>query len=73
MSTERADAHFAAWMRGNLDIATRHFDLTIASKPVFGWRLRSINVGVDSGRGPRWLRVVSQEPEWAHGDSWTET
>jgi hypothetical protein len=71
MTTGQADAHFATWMRGNLDIAARHFDLTITSKPVFGWRLRSISSRAGSERGPRWLRVVSQEPEWAHGESWT--
>ncbi|MGQ0841747.1 phosphotransferase [Actinokineospora sp.] len=73
MNTERADAHFAAWMRDNLDRAARHFDLRISGQPVFGWRLRSISARAVGNHGPRWLRVVSQEPQWAQGDSWTGT
>lgn len=73
MNTTTADDHFAAWMRGNLTRAAEHFDLTVTGDPVFGWRLRSISAPVVSPEGERWLRVVSQEPEWASGDHWTGT
>ncbi len=39
--------------------------------PVFGWRLRSIGVPVCSFDGRRWLRVVSEQVQWAEGDWWT--
>lgn len=73
MDTETPDAHFAAWMRANLDCAAEHFGLTVSGDPVFGWRLRSISARVTGPDGARWLRVVSQEPEWASGDPWTGT
>lgn len=73
MNTDQADAHFAAWMRDNLDLAARHFDLDITGEPIFGWRLRSIGAQAEDAQGPRWLRVVSQEPEWAQGNPWTGT
>lgn len=73
MTQAEADAHFAAWMRSNLSRAAAHFDLTTVGEPVFGWRLRSISARAEGFEGPRWLRVVSQEPEWAHGDHWTGT
>jgi len=73
VSTKEADAHFAGWMRNNLDLAARHFDLNITTEPVFGWRLRSIGARAENVHGPCWLRVVSQEPEWAQGHSWTGT
>lgn len=73
MNTTTADDHFAAWMRGNLARAAEHFNLTVSGEPVYGWRLRSISAPVVSPEGERWLRVVSQEPEWAFGDHWTGT
>lgn len=73
MDTATADAHFAAWMRVNLYRAAEHFGLTVSGDPVFGWRLRSISARVTGPDGARWLRVVSQEPEWASGDHWTGT
>ena len=71
MDTTAADAHFTRWMRGNLDRAARHFDVTVTGAPVLGWRLRSISAPVVGPAGARWLRVVSQEPEWAAGEHWT--
>lgn len=73
MSTDEADAHFAGWMRENLDIAAGHFDLEIRGQPVFGWRLRSIGARANGSAGAFWLRVVSQESQWAQGDPWTGT
>ncbi|MPZ84047.1 MAG: aminoglycoside phosphotransferase [Actinophytocola sp.] len=60
-------------MRDNLDHAAHHFDLTVTGEPVFGWRLRSVSAPTVGTGGDRWLRVVSQEPEWATGAHWTGT
>ncbi|KAA5835252.1 hypothetical protein F1721_10765 [Saccharopolyspora hirsuta] len=66
-----ADRQFAEWMRANLARAAEHFGVAVAGEPVFGWRLRSISAAVDSSEGRRWLRVVSEQPQWVHGDWWT--
>ncbi|MGH8793929.1 MAG: aminoglycoside phosphotransferase [Stackebrandtia sp.] len=67
-----ADEKFKEFMRGNLRRAAEHFALTVTGEPVFGWRLRSIGARAHSTRhGDCWLRVVSEFPEWAHGDVWT--
>ncbi|MGI8308128.1 aminoglycoside phosphotransferase [Saccharopolyspora hattusasensis] len=67
-----ADRRFAEWMRANLDRAAAHFGVTLTGDPVFGWRLRSIGAPARDGDGAaRWLRVVSEFPEWAHGEFWT--
>lgn len=73
MTVEEADAHFAAWMRQNLAVAAAHFNLRIAGEPVLGWRLRSISARAEARHDSRWLRVVSQEPEWAQGAHWSGT
>lgn len=59
------------WMRGNLRHAADHFGLAINGEPVFGWRLRTIGAPASGPGGPRWLRVVTEFPEWAQGDTWT--
>lgn len=66
-----ADARFMQWMRLNLDRAADHFRLILIGAPVFGWRLRTIGAPAIGGDGPVWLRVVTEFPEWAHGDTWT--
>ncbi|MCP3800358.1 aminoglycoside phosphotransferase family protein [Allokutzneria sp. A3M-2-11 16] len=66
-----ADARFRNWMRLNLARAATEYDLTITGTPVFGWRLRSISAPAHSPDGPRWLRVVTEEPQWAQGDGWS--
>jgi hypothetical protein len=71
--TSEADVWFQRWMRNNLDRAAHHFDLAVTGEPVFGWRLRSISAPATGASGERWLRVVSQEPEWATGEHWTGT
>jgi hypothetical protein len=60
-------------MRHNLGLAAAHFDLTVTGPPLFGWRLRSISARATGPNGDRWLRVVSQEPQWAAGEHWTGT
>ena len=68
---EVSDERFTAWMRGHLLRAAHHFGLTLTADPVFGWRLRSIGAPVMTLQGQRWLRVVSDYPQWAIGDGWT--
>lgn len=58
-------------MRQNLDHAAARFGFTPVGEPVFGWRDRSISTLADSPDGRRWLRVVSEQPQWAHGAGWT--
>ncbi|MFI0776279.1 aminoglycoside phosphotransferase [Streptomyces sp. NPDC021212] len=66
-----ADRRFRLWMHQNLEYAADHFHLRITGEPVFGWRYRSISAPANSPEGPRWLRVVSEQPQWAHGRGWT--
>jgi hypothetical protein len=66
-----ADARFTQWMRLNLNRAADHFGLTVTGEPVFGWRLRTTGAPATGADGPQWLRVVTELPEWAHGDTWT--
>lgn len=71
-SEAEADARFVEWMRMNLDRGTRHFGLAITGEPVFGWRLRSVGAEATASDGAScWVRVVTEFPEWACGDSWT--
>lgn len=71
LDIEEADRRFRAWMRKNLQQAAHHFGLTIAGEPTFGWLLRSIGAPADGAQGRVWLRVLSERPEWAHGNAWT--
>ncbi|MPZ00163.1 MAG: phosphotransferase [Actinophytocola sp.] len=58
-------------MRANLARAARHFDVAVDGEPVFGWRLCSIGARGSRAGTWRWLRVVSDYPQWASGDGWT--
>jgi hypothetical protein len=66
-----ADATFRNWMRLNLAQAAEKFGLSVTGAPVFGWRLRSIGAVVHDLNGSYWLRVVSEQPQWATGEFWT--
>lgn len=66
-----ADATFRNWMRLNLARAAEKFGLSVTGTPVFGWRLRSIGALAHDPNGARWLRVVSEQPQWATGEFWT--
>jgi hypothetical protein len=66
-----ADATFRNWMRLNLARAAEKFGLSVTGAPVFGWRLRSIGAVAHDPNGARWLRVVSEQPQWATGEFWT--
>jgi len=65
------DAVFRNFQRHNLARACEHFDLTVTGSPSFGWRLRSIGAPTTGPDGACWLRVVSEEPQWAQGHGWT--
>lgn len=69
--TEAADRRFRRWMAANVERAARRFSLTVTAEPVFGWRLRSIGASATGAGGPVWLRVVSEQPQWARGHAWT--
>lgn len=71
LAVERSDAVFTAWMRDNLHRAADRFGVQVVGEPVMGWRLRSIGARADSAAGPRWLRVVSEYPEYAGGEALT--
>jgi hypothetical protein len=60
-----ADATFCNWMRLNLVRAAEKFGLSVTGTPVSGWRLRSIGAVAHEAR---WLRVVSEQPQWATGE-----
>ncbi|MGQ0775689.1 MAG: aminoglycoside phosphotransferase [Pseudonocardiales bacterium] len=66
-----ADATFRNWMRLNLARAAEQFGLSVTAAPVFGWRLRSIGALAHGRNGACWLRVVSEQPQWATGEFWT--
>ncbi|MGH3929340.1 MAG: phosphotransferase [Pseudonocardiaceae bacterium] len=66
-----ADATFRNWMRLNLVRAAEQFELSVTGAPVFGWRLRSIGAVAHGPSGACWLRVVSEQPQWATGEFWT--
>jgi hypothetical protein len=71
LAMEGSDATFTAWQRGNLAHAAELFGLAVRGEPVFGWRLRSVGAPATGPDGTRWLRVVSDYPEFACGDGWT--
>lgn len=66
-----ADAVFRNFMRHNIARAADHFEVTVTGTPLFGWRLRSIGAPAAGRDGMRWLRVVSEEAQWARGCGWT--
>lgn len=66
-----ADRRFRLWMRRNLDRAAAHFGLTVTGEPILGWRDRSISAVGSGAQGCRWLRVVSEQVQWAQGHAWT--
>jgi hypothetical protein len=66
-----ADATFRNWMRHNLARAAETFHLSVTGTPIFGWRLRSIGAIAHGQNGACWLRVISEQPQWATGEFWT--
>jgi hypothetical protein len=68
---EEADAIWRGWMTGLLSASAEHFGLTVAGSLAWGWRDRSVGAATAGADGPRWLRVVTEDIRWAHGDWWT--
>lgn len=71
MPTEDADAIWRSWMTDVLSAAAERFGLVITGPPAWGWHDRSAGVPTERSDGPRWLRVVTEVLQWAHGDWWT--
>ncbi|KLL10296.1 MULTISPECIES: hypothetical protein [Protofrankia] len=69
MDVEQADERFREWMRSNLARVAEHFGLTVVGQPAWGWRLRTIGASASGPDGPRWLRVVTEFPKRACGDT----
>jgi hypothetical protein len=65
------DAIWREWMKDLLSTAAARFGLTITGTPIYGWCDRSIGAEAASPKGGRWLRVVTEDARWAHGDFWT--
>jgi hypothetical protein len=70
-STSAADAEYRAWMIDNLHLAADHFSVKVSGEPHHGWRERSISAPVTCDHNDLWLRVVSEEQQWASGYHWT--
>lgn len=67
-----ADGVFRNFMRDNLRHAIDHYRVTVTAAPTFGWRLKTISAPVVQAGGQQyWLRVLSQETQWAHDHDWT--
>ncbi|QWF85640.1 aminoglycoside phosphotransferase [Amycolatopsis sp. CA-230715] len=64
------DAH-RAWLRHCLTRAASTIDASLTGGVTWGWHDRSISSRVDTARGPRWLRVVTEAEQWADSDFWT--
>jgi|SRR5580658_2623427 hypothetical protein len=70
-SAEDADAIWRGWMIELLSAAAQRFSLAVTGPLVWGWRDRSVGAATVGAAGPRWLRVVTEDIRWAHGDWWT--
>ncbi|MEU0882760.1 aminoglycoside phosphotransferase [Lentzea sp. NPDC005914] len=64
----QAGIRFRQWMHDNIIHAARHFGLAITGPPRFGRQDRSIGAPVEK---TLWLRVVSEEEQWAGDVLWT--
>lgn len=69
-SAEDDDAH-RAWMRAALATAATEASATVVGEAVFGWRDRSLGARVRAESAEFWLRVVTEQEQWAGGDFWT--
>lgn len=65
------DAIWRQWMNELLTTAATRFGLTITGTPTYGWRDRSIGAEATGSGCDRWLRVVTEDARWAHGEFWT--
>lgn len=71
MNLTEADRQYRAWMRELLGRAANEFALALDGPATFGWLDRSISAPAHAGNHRYWLRVVTERPDWACGDTWT--
>lgn len=69
-SNAEDDAH-RDWMQAALAKAAAEASATVVGGMVFGWRGRSLSVRVRAQSAEFWLRVVTEQEQWADGDFWT--
>lgn len=67
---DATDTH-REWLTRQHHLAAQRFDGELVGPRLFGWHDRTIGAQVVTPDGPRWLRVTSEPPQWARGDSWT--
>jgi hypothetical protein len=66
------DALWRHWLGEVLTAAAQQFTVTLTGPPAYGWRDRSTGAAAATSSGePRWLRAVTEDTRWAHGDFWT--
>lgn len=70
-SGEDADAIWRGWIIELLSAAAQRFKLAVTGPLAWGWRDRSVGAATAGAAGQRWLRVVTEDIRWAHGDWWT--
>lgn len=70
VSSAEDDAH-RAWMRVALTKAATEASTTVISRAVFGWRDRSLGARVRAESAEFWLRLVTEQEQWAGGNFWT--
>lgn len=66
-----ADERHRAQMRQLLVDAADCLGVTTSGMPVFGWRDHSIGARAHRAKDQVWIRVVTEQHRWAHGDFWT--
>lgn len=66
-----SDEAHRAWLTEALAKAAAEVEATVVGELVFGWRERTLSGRVRAGEGEFWLRVVSDQREFAEGDFWT--
>ncbi|MGH3939242.1 MAG: aminoglycoside phosphotransferase [Pseudonocardiaceae bacterium] len=69
-SSAEDDTH-RAWMRAVFAEAASQASATVVGGAVFGWRDRSLSARVHAESAELWLRVVTEQEQWAGGDFWT--
>ncbi|MGH3773240.1 MAG: aminoglycoside phosphotransferase [Pseudonocardiaceae bacterium] len=70
VSSAEDDAH-RTWMQAALAQAAAEANATVVGGVVFGWRGRSLGGRVRAESTEFWLRVVTEQEQWAGGDFWT--
>lgn len=67
-----ADQAHRDWLWAQLQRAAEDFGATVVGEPRWSWRDRTVGAHSTTADGAdAWLRVVSEDPYWAHGEFWT--